>query len=119
MIQHYYYYQYQSKNISVINLVKDITLNYVKFYYEKHCSELGKEFMIESEIEKFVDKMYTEKEKHLKDYIRKSLRKCLDNEYPSLTVETILSDMTDDKEFSKNRVISEIKGYQESKGYTG
>ena len=108
-----------NSNTSLINLVRDITLNYVKFYYEKHCNDLGTEFMTDSEIEQFVDKMYTEKEQHLKDYIRKSLRKCLDSEYPSLTVETILSDMTDDKEFSKNRVISEIKGYQASKGHAG
>ena len=51
-----------NNNTSLINLVRDITLNYVKFDYEKHCSDLQTEFLTDSEVEQFVDKMYTEKE---------------------------------------------------------
>lgn len=108
------------QNTSLTNLIRDITMKYIKFYYDKKCTELKKQFMCTTEVHNFVDDMYNEKEQNLKDYIRKSLKKIYSDsneEYPLTSVENIMLEISSDKEFSKERVINEIFGYQKSKGY--
>ena len=104
--------------MSLSNLIRDITFKYVKFYYDKKIDELNKKHMSSDDIKSFVDKMYDEKKQSLKDYIRNSLKKIYsdaNDEYPLVAVENIISEMSDDINFTKERVINEIENYQKTR----
>ena len=79
----------QPRNLT--NLIKDIVFYYIKFYYDKELTK-----------------------KNIKKYIRNSLKESQGENYNRLAVENALMKMFDDIEYAKNRVINEIKTYQEN-----
>ena len=101
-----------SNNIDTINLIRDVTLHYVKYYYEKYLKENNVNKIPEVELKELVSKLYVEKQKDLRDYIRKNMKENLKDQYSSLLVENALEEMFSDKEFAIQRVVSEIVNYQ-------
>jgi hypothetical protein len=101
-----------SNNIDTINLIRDVTLHYVKYYYEKYLKEHNVNKIPEVELKELVSKLYVEKQKDLRDYIRKNMKENLKDQYSSLLVENALEEMFSDKEFAIQRVVSEIVNYQ-------
>ena len=101
-----------SNNIDTINLIRDVTLHYVKYYYEKYLKEHNVKKIPEVELKELVSKLYVEKQKDLRDYIRKNMKENLKDQYSSLLVENALEEMFSDKEFAIQRVVSEIVNYQ-------
>jgi len=99
-------------NRTLPNLVKDITLHYIKFYYDKYLKEHNITIVEDSELQKLVNELYTERQRDLRDYIRKTLKSHLKEGYSSLAVENILCEMFDDADYAKERVILEITNYQ-------
>lgn len=97
------------------NLIKDIVFYYIKFYYDKELKNKKKHIMEECEIETFVNDMYTDNTDKIKTYIRNSLKKNQKENYNKFIVENILVEMFNDIEYAKNRVIIEIKTYQNNK----
>lgn len=101
----------ENRNIS--NLIRDIVFYYIKFYYDKYLID-NKCILIEKEkITPFVEELYVDKTKELKDYIRNSLRKNLKEEYPKTIVENILLEMFADVNYCRTRIIDEIILYQD------
>lgn len=104
--------QQPDRNIST--LIRDIVFYYIKYYYDKHLNDNNIKYIDDKDVPNFVDNLYVNKEKHLKDYIRKSLKENLKEDYNKVVVENILMEMFDDIEYCKTRIISEIKLYQEN-----
>lgn len=94
------------------NLIRDIVFYYIKYYYDKHLKENSLERIEDENIAPFIDTIYNNNSKKIKNYIRTSLKENQKDEYNSLVVENILLEMFDDIDFAKNRVINEIIDYQ-------
>lgn len=103
-----------STDKSLPNLIKDIIFYYVKYYYDKHISELSVNKLTEEQITEFVESHYTNKEKDIREYVRKSLKKNLGDEYNSFTTENILLEIFSDAAMAKERLRLEISDYQEN-----
>jgi hypothetical protein len=94
------------------NLIKDIIFFYVKYYYDKKIKELNISKLTEKQIEEFVEEHYTNKDKELRDYIRKSLKKNQGDDYNPISTENILLEIFSDAEMAKERIRLEIIDYQ-------
>lgn len=99
-------------NNTLPKLIKDITLHYVKFYYDKHLKENNIIYIEEEDLKNLIDRLYNEKQKDLREYIRSTLKDNLKDQYPKITVENILVEMFDDQEYAKQRVMQEIILFQ-------
>ena len=97
---------------SLVSHVRDITLFYVKHYYEKYLKENDLKIIPTEELVNLVNKLYEEKKSSLSKYIRKTLKENLGDKYSSMATEQIILEMFQDPEYSKNRVIIEIENYQ-------
>tara|TARA_B100000131_G_C17727738_1_gene455512 strand:+ start:81 stop:407 length:327 start_codon:yes stop_codon:yes gene_type:complete len=104
-----------SSERSLPNMIKDITLYYIKFYYTKHLDDNHITYIEEEDLKDMINNLYVEKKQSLKDYIRKTLKKEYGENYPNIQVENILLEMFDNPELAKNRVITEIMIYQKNK----
>ena len=102
----------QPRNLT--NLIKDIVFYYIKFYYDKELTKKNIKKMEESDIEPFVNEMYGNNPTKINKYIRNSLKESQGENYNKLEVGHILMKMFNDIEYAKNRVINEIKTYQEN-----
>jgi len=101
-----------NNSLDSINLIRDITLHYVKYYYEKYLEEHNIKLIPDAELIALVSRLYNEKQKDLKDYIRKNMRENLEAKYNSIIVENALEEMFSDKDFAIQRVVIEILNYQ-------
>ena len=96
------------------NLIKDIVFYYVKYYYDKHLNENNIVQIENSDVPRFIDNLYDNNSKKIKNYIRTSLKENQKEAYNSLVVENILLEMFDDIAYSKNRICQEIIQYQKN-----
>ena len=96
------------------DMVKDITFFFIKHHYDKILKESNKTKLEAIEIENFINKMYTEKEKTLKQYIKDSLKETLKEQYPKMQVNMLILEMFEDPDFAKKRVYNEIISYQDN-----
>lgn len=94
------------------NLIKEVIFFYVKYYYEKYLKDKDLKILNNEQIIEFVDLHYTNKEKEIRDYVRKSLKKNLGDEYNSLATENILLEIFSDSDIAKERLRLEICDYQ-------
>lgn len=105
--------QNEEKNLAA--MIRDITLYYVKFYYDNFLKENNKEIIEEGELYDLIENIYELKQKDLRQYIRDTLKSNLKENYPRMSVENILSEMFQDKAYAKQRVFEEIINYQNTK----
>jgi uncharacterized membrane-anchored protein YjiN (DUF445 family) len=105
--------QNEEKNLAA--MIRDITLYYVKFYYDNYLKENNKQLIEEKELHELIENIYELKQKDLRQYIRDTLKQNLQENYPRMAVENILSEMFQDKAYAKQRVFEEIISYQISK----
>jgi hypothetical protein len=89
-------------------LVKQITIHYAKFYYDKFAKNYPNENVPEVDLRGFVNEMYDTKQMDLKKYIRSSLKENLQDKYSTIAVENLLLEMFKDPEYAKERVVQEI-----------
>jgi hypothetical protein len=94
------------------NLIKEVIFFYVKYYYDKYLKDNNLTLLTDEQIIVFVDKHYTNKEKEIRDYVRKSLKKNLGDDYNSLATENILLEIFSDANMAKERLKLEISDYQ-------
>ena len=104
----------EDKN-KLTGMIRDITLHYVKFYYDKYLKEQQKNILLGNEVIALVDNLYDEKQQGLRKYIRETLKTNLQEQYPKLLIENILMEMFQDRKYAKQRVVDEIIMYQKSK----
>ncbi len=104
---------------TLTNLVKETIFFYVKYYYDKYLSEHNLTLMDDQHIDQFIQMHYTEREKDLRDYVRKSLKKNLGDGYNNLAVENILLEIFKDPAMAKERIRIEIVDFQYHNSVTG
>ena len=97
---------------NLVDMVKDITYFYIKYYYEKQLADNNQKKLSEDELKNMINNLYVEKAPDLKKYIRDTLKENLKDAYSSFSVENILLEMFSDPEYSKYRVFLEIMEFQ-------
>tara|TARA_B100001057_G_scaffold491959_1_gene583308 strand:+ start:292 stop:648 length:357 start_codon:yes stop_codon:yes gene_type:complete len=109
----------QKSNYNLPNTIKNITFFFIKKYYLKYLEDNKLNTIPDTELKLVVSNLYNEKQTELKNYIRGTMRKNFPNYDQDFTLKTgteqIILEMFEDDEFSKNRLILEIKNYQDGK----
>lgn len=95
-----------------LNLIRDITLHYIKYYYNKHLTEHKISKIPDDELTNLVSNLYIDRQKDLKDYIRKNMKENLKDAYNPVITENAIAEMFSDRDFAIQKVVSGIKNYQ-------
>lgn len=96
--------------------IHDLIYFYVKTNYEQYLKANNIEFIPLSDIENVVEKLYSDRKDHLKIFIKDGLKKLLRDEYPGdLVIVNIYTEIFQDDNYCKNRIIGEIKIFQQQK----
>ena len=94
--------------------IQDLIFFYVRSNYEKYLKDNKISIIPDNKISKIVNELYTDRKEHLKSFIKDGLKKILKKEYPGdLVIINIYTEIFEDDELCKNRIITEIQLYQE------
>lgn len=93
--------------------IKNIIFYYIKKKYNEHLETENLKFISDYQLQDLVDNLYTKEKESLQKYIRNCLKDMYQDNYNSALVENIIYEIFDDEELAKNRVILEIKSFQE------
>ena len=94
--------------------IKELIQFYVRTNYEDYLKENSLQLISDEDIPDVITKLYTDRKDHLKGFIKESLRQLMENDYPGdLAVLNILISVFEDDQLCINRLIMEIKVYQE------
>ena len=95
------------------NTIKNLIFFYVKTNYEKYLKDNNINNIPDNEINTVIETLYTERKDHLKIFLKQSLKELLKNDYPGdLVILNIFTDIFNDDNICKNRLILEIRMYQ-------
>lgn len=96
-------------------LIRDLIMFYVKENYNQYLSENSITSIPDTDIDKVINNLYSERKEHLKVFIKESLKKIMKEEYiGDLVLNNILIDIFRDDDLCKNRIRMEIVEYQKS-----
>lgn len=94
--------------------IQDLIFFYVKTNYSQYLKDKNLKSIPNDDISKIVSELYSDRKEHLKVFIKSGLKKILKDEYPGdLVIINIYTEIFQDDELCKNRIIAEIKLYQE------
>tara|TARA_B100000519_G_C13935543_1_gene293539 strand:+ start:86 stop:406 length:321 start_codon:yes stop_codon:yes gene_type:complete len=103
----------QNNALRAQKLIQDLVMFYVKENYTNYLKEKNIEIIPNNDIEKIVDRLYIERKPHLKAFIMSSMKQIMGEDYiGDLFINNILNDVFNDDEVCKNRIILEIKQFQ-------
>tara|TARA_B110001469_G_C9627119_1_gene313168 strand:+ start:1430 stop:1747 length:318 start_codon:yes stop_codon:yes gene_type:complete len=99
---------------TIDSLIKDLTIFYVKTNYENYLKENNLTSISDNNIKEVVNLIYNkDKQEHLIQFIINSLKELLKDESPTESIiRSMLLGVMDDEEFCKQKLITEIKIYQ-------
>lgn len=100
--------------MSVINRIKEIIIDFIKEKYFDYLDSNNILLISSNNLKKIISNFYNENNKYLKNNIRNILKKELGSDYPSMTIENTLFDISQDSSININRIIIEIENYQKS-----
>ena len=101
---------------NLTSMIRELSFFFAKYHYDEYLKENKIHVIKDDKIAIVVEKLYTEeKKKELREYIRTCLKETLAENYNSFAIENVLMEMFTDIELSKNRIIMEIKSYQDDK----
>ena len=96
--------------------IKDLIHFYVKTNYEAYLTTHSLQVIPDNEVDHVISKLYDERKEHLREFIKGSLKKPLKDEYPGdLVILNILTDIFNDDELCRNRLVLEIRLHQNDK----
>ena len=96
------------------NIVKELILFYVTENYKKILLENKIKKIDEDKIPIIVEELYSERKEHLKIFLKDSLKRLQGEDYMGdLVLKNLCLDIFQDDELCKERLILEIKLYQE------
>ena len=103
-----------SKTYNTINsTIHELIIFYIKENYKQYIAEKRIQRIPDNEVENVITNMYTEKKQHLRVFLKSSLKKISKEEYPGdIIVDGICNDIYSDDKLSINRLILEIRNYQ-------
>tara|TARA_Y100000389_G_scaffold166377_1_gene171125 strand:- start:35 stop:385 length:351 start_codon:yes stop_codon:yes gene_type:complete len=97
-------------------LIQDLIFFYVKENYNKYIIDNNLTSIHDDKLSSVIDSLYTEKKSHIKGFLKNSLKEIMKGEYVGdLVVDNICFDIFNDDEICKNRLIMEIRIYQQKK----
>lgn len=97
-------------------LIQDLIFFYVKENYNKHLEDNNIDIIPDNSISGVIDSIYIDKKKHLQQFLKDSLKEIMKDEYiGDLMVNNICYDIFNDDDLCKNRLIMEIKMFQQKK----
>jgi len=97
-------------------LIQDLIFFYVKENYKKYLDERKLEKIEDDKIMSVIDSIYSERKKHLKIFLKDSLKKIQKEDYiGDLLLENICVDIFNDDKLCKHRLYTEIKLFQDNK----
>ena len=95
--------------------IKDLIYFYIKENYKKYLQEHSLIIIPNDNLRSVIDTLYTDKKEHLKEFIKSSLKVLMKDKYPGdQTITNVTLNIFSDDELCKNRLLLEIKVYQES-----
>tara|TARA_B100000900_G_scaffold400327_1_gene403831 strand:+ start:842 stop:1189 length:348 start_codon:yes stop_codon:yes gene_type:complete len=96
--------------------IKELIQFYVKENYNDYLQKNSLQYIEDDKIESVVSQIYTERKEHLKTFVKESLKELMKDNPPSdLIVNNILIDVFRDDDFCINRIVIEIKLFQQKK----
>ena len=96
------------------NLIQDLTVFFIKENYKKYLLENNLKIIHNSNLDGIIDEIYSTKKSNLKNFIKNSLKEILKKDYiGDLILENIFIEMFNDELLCKNRLILEIKLFQQ------
>ena len=96
------------------NIIKELILLYVTENYKKYLEKNNIKFIDEDKIPPVIESIYTEKKKDLKIWLKECLKKLQNENYMGdLAFNQICLEIFQDDKLCKERLILEIKLYQE------
>ena len=106
------------RQVNLPNTIKSIVLHFIKVHYKQYLDDNKLSKIPEDQIEEVVYGLYDDKQQELKKYIRGTMRKNFPDYDSNFTMKTtteeIILEMFDDPDYSKNRLVLEIKNYQDT-----
>tara|TARA_B100001094_G_scaffold95433_1_gene91444 strand:+ start:1845 stop:2165 length:321 start_codon:yes stop_codon:yes gene_type:complete len=94
-------------------IIKDLVIFYVKENYDNYLQTNNLSSIPTDKIGEVVSTIYTNRKSHLKEFLKKSLKEIMKEEYlGDLAVQSICNEIFLDDEFCKQRLITEINMYQ-------
>ena len=93
--------------------IKNIIFYYVKKKYNDHLEMENIKVISDIQLHDLVDNLYSKEKDSLQKYIRNCLKDMYQDNYNGALVENIIYEIFDDEDLAKNRVILEIKSFQE------
>lgn len=101
------------------NKIKELMQFFIKTNYEKYLTDNKLTTIPDDQVKTVVESLYSEKKEHLTKFIKNSLKTLYQKykeDYPGDgVINTILNEIYDDDKMCKNRLITEINLYQQSK----
>ena len=95
--------------------IRDLIFFYVKENYHQYLTDHNLDEIPKNNIRGIINKLYTTKKDHLKDFLKSSLIILLKDDYPGdLVILNIIVDIFADDELNQNRLYLEIVTYQEN-----
>ena len=86
---------------------------YVKTNYEAYLTQHKLTCIEDNKVKSVVSQLYTERREHLKGFVKQSLKQMLGDDYPGdLVILNILMNVFEDDEYCINRIVLEIRDYQ-------
>ena len=96
--------------------IKDLIHFYVKTNYEAYLTTHSLQVIPDNDVDHVIRQLYDDRKEHLKEFIKGSLKKLLKDEYPGdLVILNILTDIFNDDELCRNRLVLEIRLHQNDK----
>ena len=92
--------------------IRRFILQYIKLKYDTYLREHHIEYIDDGSLEAIVREMYMNNKEALKSYILDSFK---DNTYTRLMVEDSILEIFDDEDLCVNRLVLEIRQYQQYK----
>tara|TARA_B100001094_G_scaffold69502_1_gene65986 strand:+ start:3795 stop:4103 length:309 start_codon:yes stop_codon:yes gene_type:complete len=94
-------------------LVQELILFYIKENYNKYLKDHNINKIPDNQINMVISNLYTEKKEHLKEFLKGSLKKVMKEDYiGDLALLNICTEIFNDDNLCKNRLIMEIRNYQ-------
>jgi len=94
--------------------IKELIQFYVRTNYENYLKETSTTLIPDKDIPAIITALYTDRKDHIRIFIKESLKQLMGSEYPGdLPVLNILVSVFEDDQLCINRLIMEIKVYQE------
>ena len=100
---------------SCLKMIKDLVIFYVKENYKSYLIEKDIKVIENKDLDSVINKLYTQKKEHLKNFIKTSMKELLKDEHPGdLIINNIIIDIFRDDELCKLTLKTEIELYQKN-----